>query len=319
MTVGLIINPLSGRRSGKGERLRQMLAKTSSVEIAVLEDFAQLPAILNYLAHKEVDVLAISSGDGTIQAVQTELAEKRPFPRLPRLVLLPHGTANMSARLLGLGRSLPEVARLLQDQQSLDALPTLTRPTLRAANPSDGIPRHGMFLGTGAIYAATVYCQDVVHRAGITGNAAILATLMRSLLAGSCSPATSPHSPNVLRSYELRVVADGLEKFSPSGLLFLATTLDRLVLGSRPFWGGRTVPLRATAIPYPVANLARWVWPALYGSEQRSMPEGAVSFCASTIEIDGPTPYVIDGEFFKPPQNVPLRVETGPDLIYLRG
>lgn len=319
MTVGLIINPRSGGKSGKGEQLRRMLGSRSSIETAVLEDFSELPAMLRHMAQKGVDVLSISSGDGTIHAIQTELAESRPFRRLPKLMLLPHGTANMSAAAVGLNRPIPEIAFLLQDREKIDALPLIARPTLRVVNPADGKPRHGMFLGTGAVYAATAYCQEVVHSAGITGNAAIIATLLRSLFDGLFGHATAHPPAAIARSYELRVIADGLEKFSPAGLLFLATTLDKLVLGSRPFWGGKTGPIRATGIHYPVSHVLRWVWPALYGSENRRMPDGAVSFCAKTLDIWGPTPYVMDGEFFDPPPNSPLSIETGPDFAYIRG
>ena len=176
-----------------------------------------------------------------------------------------------------------------------------------------------MFLGTGAVYVATAYCQDVLHRAGLVGNAAIIATFLRSLLDGVVRGATRAPYESMIRSHELRVVADGIEKFAPSGLLFLATTLDRLVLRARPFWGGRTAPIRATAIPHPLPGLARWLLPALYGPEDRRMPEGAISFCASSLSIASSTPFVMDGEFFKPPQNTPLHVETGPDFIYISG
>jgi hypothetical protein len=319
MTVGLLINPLSGRRSGKGERLRRALGKRPPVEVAMLDEFSNLPAVLRHLADKGVDILAISSGDGTLHAIQTELAENQPFPKLPRLIVLPHGTANMSAGTIGFKHCLSDLVRLLPDRDLIKTLSTETRPTLRVINPLDGKARHGMFLGTGALYTATAYCQDVLHRAGLPGNAAILATLLRSLFdAAVRRPGTSSPAA-IARSYELKVSINGAVKFSPSGLLFLATTLDKLVLGARPFWGGKTQPIRATAFPYPVPRFLPWLWPALYGSEDRVMPEGAVSFCSDSLEISGPTPFVMDGEFFKPPSEVPLRVETGPDFIYIRG
>jgi diacylglycerol kinase (ATP) len=316
MTVGLIINPLSGRRSGKGEQLRRLLSASPSVEIAVLEEFDQLPSVLRHMASKGVDILAISSGDGTIHAVQSELAENRPFPALPKLALLSHGTANMSATTLGLNCSTRRAAQLLRDRKLLEALPTVVRPTLRVSNCSDGKVRHGMFLGTGAIYEATAYCQRILNRAGLGGNAAIVATLMRSFL-----QAVRPRSARggVIRGYDLRVLADGRERFARDSLLFLATTLDKLVLRIRPFWGGRSDPIRATVIPYPAGNPARWLLQGLYGSEQRRMPEGALSFCATNLELCGSTPYVMDGEFFSPSGNLPLQVTAGPDFIYLRG
>ena len=319
MTVGLIINPLSGRKGGKGERLRRFLNKDAAVELAMLESFADLPAVLAHMASRGVDVLAISSGDGTIHAIQTELAERRPFERFPKLVLLPHGTANLSASRLGVLRDPEEIARLLESPSSLHALPTIVKPTLRVANPADGRPRHGMFMGTGAVYTATAYCQEVVHRAGLSGNTAIVATFLRCLFGGMLARGGQTLPVRIARKYELHVHADGAERFSPDGLLFLATTLDSLVLGARPFWGGRTGPIRATALPYPIKHIWRWVWPALYGAEARRMPEGAASFCARSLEISGPTPYVIDGEFFDPPPNAPLRIDTGPDFVYVRG
>jgi hypothetical protein len=318
MTVGLIINPLSGRNGGRGERLRRSLGRSSAVEMAMLESFAELPAILARMASRGVDLLAISSGDGTVHAIQTELAERPPFERPPKLVLLPHGTANLSASQMGLRRTPEEIAQLLTDRSSLDALPTTRKPTLRVVNPADGRPRHGMFLGTGALYAATAYCQEVVHRAGLRGNTAIVVTFLRGFLGALSRRGSSPVS-RIAQSYEMRVSADGVERFAPAGLLFLATTLDSLVLGVRPFWGRKTGPIRATAIPYPVRNLWRWLWPALYGPETRQMPPGAVSFCAHALELSGETPYVIDGEFFNPPPGAALRIETGPDFVYIRG
>ena len=315
MTIGLIINPRSGGKGSKGERLRRALRK-DAVELAMLECFAELPALLAHMAGRGVDTLAISSGDGTIHAIQTELAERPPFERRPKLILLPHGTANLSASQLGMNRDPEEIARLLGNPSALKALPNIVKPTLRIANPADGRPRHGLFMGTGAVYTATAYCQKVVLRAGLKGNTAIIATFLRSFFTGM---AGRGDQPPIARKYELRVSADGIEKFSPDGLLFLATTLDSLVLGARPFWGGRTGPIRATALPYPISHIWRWVWPALYGSETRRMPPGAASFCARSLQVSGSTPYVIDGEFFEPPRDAPLRIDTGPDFVYVRG
>jgi diacylglycerol kinase (ATP) len=319
VTVGLIINPLSGRGSGRGKPLLELLHGSSGIEIAVLQDFSELPVVLDRFAKNGVDVLAISSGDGTIHAIQTLLAEASPFSQPPKLVLLSHGTANMSAATLGLNRPLQDIASLLRDRNSLQALTQVKRPTLKVSNAADGKIRHGMFLGTGAIYEATAYCQKIIQRTGVMGNAAIVATFMRTFSQALFARRPLAARQSIIRNYELRVTADGEEKFSPKGLLFLATTLDRLVLQTRPFWGGHSGPIRATVVSYPVRNVALWLLPGLYGSERRRMPPEARSFCASRLEIHGSTPYVMDGEFFDPSPNAPLHVETGPDFIYLRG
>ena len=78
-----------------------MLKGNAAVSTRVLEKFEQLPGFLDEFASDGVTDLFISSGDGTIHAIQTELAERKPFKAIPRLSLLPHGTTNMTAADLG--------------------------------------------------------------------------------------------------------------------------------------------------------------------------------------------------------------------------
>ncbi|MDO8353432.1 MAG: diacylglycerol kinase family protein, partial [Aestuariivirga sp.] len=99
--AGLLINPSSGKSSGKGLSLVDMLKNNAAVSIRVLERFEQLTGFLDEFASDGVTDLFISSGDGTIHAVQTDLVERKPFKAIPRLSLLPHGTTNMTAADLG--------------------------------------------------------------------------------------------------------------------------------------------------------------------------------------------------------------------------
>lgn len=317
MTAGLIVNPKSGKSSGKGLALAAKVKGKSGVAVHVIDDFAALEAAIVEMARAGVTSLFISSGDGTIQAIQTIIAERNPFPALPRLVLLPHGTTNMTAADLGYRhRNLDAQAGALSG-----ALPreTAVRPTLRVANPADGRVRHGMFLGTGAIWTATKFCQDAIHRTGLKGDFATFATLA-SAVARSLFTRADPSDPaRIDRAYRIAIAPDGQPLAPASQLFVLATTLEKLILGTKPFWAGKTAPIRATTIPYPVPSVFRWLVPMMYGGEDRGVPEGAKSFCATTLCIASATPYVIDGEFFDPPADTALRVETGPEFTYVRG
>jgi hypothetical protein len=318
MTIGLIINPRSGRRSGKGLRLHQLLSGKAGICVRVIEDFGSLPTILREFSAGGVRALVISSGDGTIQAIQTELAERNPFPVLPPLLLVPHGTSNMTAADLGLGISNPDaVAALLCSDSGLETLDRKQRPTLRAANLGAGGPRHGMFLGAGSIYDGTRFCQEKVYRTGTRGNLAIAFTLAAAV--GNALLHTGNSSGAALaRPYRFRIDAGRQPIVDGDHLLFLATTLDRLVLGIRPFWGGKSAPIRATLIPYPVPNLMRWLWPAMYGPEDRQMPPGSLSMSVHALEVWSASGFVIDGEFFDAPSGA-LHIETGRDFTYLCG
>ena len=63
----------------------------------------------------------------------------------------------------------------------------------------------------------------------------------------------------------------------------MSTTLDKLVLNTRPFWGGKTAPIRTTVFPYPVPSVLRWLLPVMYGGENRTPPPGSVSFCSDEL------------------------------------
>jgi diacylglycerol kinase family enzyme len=261
--------------------------------------------------------LFISSGDGTIHAVQTDLAERKPFKVIPRLSLLPHGTTNMTAADLGFPhRGLQAQADYIM---RLEAKQLRERPTLRVVNPRDGRPRHGMFLGTGAASEATLFCQRVFNAKGVKGNWATFATLA-SAAARTMFTRPNPHDVTRFdRPFPIEITSDGKTLCTGTQLLMVSTTLERLVMGARPFWGGKIAPIRTSVFPYPVPSISRWLLPVMYGGENRKMPEGAVSFSSSRLEITSPAMYVIDGEFFEGPKDSPLKVETGQVFAYLRG
>ncbi|MGE0211266.1 MAG: diacylglycerol kinase family protein [Parvibaculaceae bacterium] len=318
MKAGLLVNPRSGKHSGRGLSLVEKLKGRCGSRIAVLDQFHALPATLRELAGAGVDALFISSGDGTVQAIQTELAERNPFTALPDLALLPHGTTNLTANEIGFNeRNLDRLASLFtSDSPPVPAIEE--RPTLRILNPGDGQVRHGMFLGAGAIPRAAALCQEQFNKRGIKGDWATFATLAAGIIGSFGRAGGKDEAGRIVRPYPMHATTEQGTLVSGDQLLLLATTLNRLILRSRPFWGGKTAPIRTTAIGYPPPSVARWLLPALYGGEARRMPPSCISRSAERIEIETRSPLLIDGEFFDPPAEGPLKVETGPVFRYLR-
>ena len=236
-------------------------------DVVVLQSFTDIePALARFAANNITD-LFISSGDGTIQFIQTWLAESGQCKSLPRLYLLPHGTTNMTAADLGFRQ------KSIAAQAAFIANPTPTklraRHTVKVANPKGRGPLHGMFFGTGAVAEATRYCQVAFNDKGVGGNLATFATLA-TVLGKSLFLAPNPTDPNRFdRPYPISLRIDGQLQSNGPQLMMLATTLDKLILGTRPFWGGATAPLRTTTMPYPVPSIPRWIVPTLFGSENR--------------------------------------------------
>lgn len=314
MTAGLIVNPRSGKGSGRGLALARSLEACPKVKVAVLGEFGALRGTLESFAAAGVSTLFISSGDGTVQAIQTEIAERNPFPSLPRLALLPHGTTNLTAADLGLrNASVDRTTSFILDTGKDVVRQLERRPTLRVANPRDGRVRHGMFLGSGAIWQATVFCQQKIHATGLKGSWATFATLALGIGEELFSRRGGE------RSYPMCIAHDGRKLTEGNQLLFLATTLDKLILGTRPFWGGRSAPIRASVVAYPPPSIPRWLFPALYGNEDRRLPPEFRSVSAHELTISTACPFVIDGEFLDPPKDEPLRIETGPEFTYVTG
>jgi diacylglycerol kinase (ATP) len=311
--AGVIINPRSGRGRGKGMALAASLA--SSIDVVVLNTFDDLYSGLQKFAAHNVTDLFISSGDGTIQAIQTWIAESGQFRALPRLCLLPHGTTNMTAADLGFQRkSIADQAAFISDIRPRELR---ARHTLRVVNPKGRGPLHGMFFGTGAVAEATRYCQIAFNDKGVGGQWATFATLA-TVLGKSLFLAPNPHDPNRFdKPYAISLVIDGKPRVQGQQLMLLATTLNKLILGTKPFWGGADAPLRTTTMPYPVPSIPRWILPVMFGSEGRTPPPGATSMACHACEVTSPTSFVIDGEFYDPPADEPLRLETGPKLDYI--
>ena len=315
--AGLIVNPLSGKGSGKGQALAEKLRADAGISLHVLENFEHLEDIIGTMARDGVTDLFISSGDGTVQEILTRIVERGPFAAQPRICLLPHGTTNLSANDLGFkSHSLDAQAAFLR---SLEAHSLVTRNTIRCANPGDGRPRHGMFVGTGAVAVATQYCQRAFNEQGVKGQWAVAKTLLTAVRKYMFSRPDPQDEARFDRSYAISVSADGRAIAEGTQLLQMSTTLDTLLLRCHPFWGGKSGPIRTTVIPYPVPSVARWMLLMMYGGENHGAPAGAVSFCSSALEVSSDVMFVIDGEFFPAPVGVPLRLETGPLFTFVRG
>jgi diacylglycerol kinase (ATP) len=314
--VGVIINPKAGRGRGKGLALADALKQgQGSADVVVLQDFAEIEPSLARFAASHVTDIFISSGDGTIQFIQTWIAERGQFKVLPRLCLLPHGTTNMTAADLGFRHtSIDAQAAFINDVQVKDSR---ARHTVRVVNPKGRGPVHGMFFGTGAVAEATRYCQVAFNDKGVGGQWATFATLA-SIVSKSLFLAPNPDDLNRFdRPYPITLRIDGVTKSNGQQLLMLATTLEKLILGAKPFWGGASAPLRTTTMPYPVPSIPRWIVPVLYGSENRTGPPGSTSTACHSCEVTCPTRFVIDGEFYDPPEDEPLRLEAGPSIDYI--
>ena len=142
MIVGVVVNPRSRRNAKSTARLEEAFAGRDDVEMERLDSFDALPQILDGFIARKASAIIISGGDGTVQAVQTQLAETLPPDRLPRLAILPDGTTNMDAADIGVQnpRSRTVLERLGVPEYCASTPYTKRRHTVRIENPADRSP-----------------------------------------------------------------------------------------------------------------------------------------------------------------------------------
>lgn len=321
MSVGVVVNPLSRRNLRGRNRLEEFLAGRPDVVFGRAERFEDLPDLIDDFIRCDVRAILISGGDGTVQAVQTHLAEALPPERLPRLAILPDGTTNMNAADIGVHnpRSRSILERLSVSEYCVRSTNVKRRHTVRIDNPADSGPRHGMFFGMGAIHRAVIMCHRDVHSLGLAGDWATGVTLMRALFKSVFRGADETDPDRIYQGTPAQVTADGAEFSSGDHLLILATTLHRLILGSRPFWNQTDEALRLTTVGFPPPRLIANVPFVMYGGNRRRLPEAYRSTSAEAVEIAIDAPGILDGELVMPRPGEPLKVSLGPAFEYLCG
>src|SRR5690606_12284381 len=242
--IGVITYPGSQKNKVGFDEMRRLLDEQPNVDHVVLDRITDIPAILARFAAAGIDVLAVGGGDGTVQAVLTELFGKRPFKQVPLLAVIPRGMTNMIAADVGVARrgvrATPgALARLVAASPAALAAATERRRILRAENVLDREPQYGMFFGGAGIPRAIDACRSKVHPLRIKSDSAAavtLAGLLGSWLLGRGKDAR--HASGIFYGDRITVTLDDSPPETLEALIILATTLDRLILRSRPFWGG---------------------------------------------------------------------------------
>ncbi|MFO7495301.1 MAG: diacylglycerol kinase family protein, partial [Desulfobacterales bacterium] len=87
--LGVISNPQSGRNRRQMAAIRGFLAGQGQIAQREVLDAADVAAALAAFAREGIDLVALNSGDGTVQAALTTLFNERPYGEaLPLLALL---------------------------------------------------------------------------------------------------------------------------------------------------------------------------------------------------------------------------------------
>lgn len=314
MKLGLLSNPGSERNKRGLQELDAAAAGRPDLLHVHLEDVADLREVLQDFARREVGAVAVAGGDGTVQATLTELLEAPPFETPPLMAVLPRGMTNLIAGDVGLrghpGRALARLQEVLRGGEALEAA-VRTRAILRLDNLPDRPPQWGMYLGVAGVVRAARYCMDRLHSRGIKHQSAVAATLAGLLL----GRLVGHRNEAAFGGSDVSIGIDNAPSQTRRRLLAIVTTLDKMILGSRPFWNLDGGAIRYTSIADPAPGLVCKARRVLYGGNARGLPaEVFESRSCHRLEIGTGEEVALDGQFFEIRRDAPL-VVTAPKTL----
>ncbi|MGI9508294.1 MAG: diacylglycerol/lipid kinase family protein [Geminicoccaceae bacterium] len=324
-SLAVISNPNSQRnRQGALTGLKAVVAEHPGVLHAELDDFSELGSMIDRFIDQEIEVIAVNGGDGTVQAVLTELGRRNLKDDAPKLAVIAGGMTNVIAKDVGFDDQPPKaLSRLIAGVTAPSRAREVTRPLIGLTLDPERPPVYGMFFGAAGFYQAVKLANDKVRKKGIAGSLASASTLVLSLFrllfgrSGSDDP--------LYRGEPMAIGLDGERRPKAPYLLLIATTLDRLILGLMPFWdnGGATRDhggtIRYTSVDFPPKRLLRALLPVMRGRPAAWMEqEGYRSGSIRDMVIDIKSPVVLDGEIFHPDPTQPIRLTGDRSQVFVR-
>ncbi|HEV2596502.1 MAG TPA: diacylglycerol kinase family protein [Sphingomicrobium sp.] len=318
--IALLSNPKSTGNIAQLPRIRAYCADHPEIFHYEVEQATQIGEAMISIAHIRPRILVINGGDGTVQAVLTELRNGHHFGDTPPPVaVLPSGKTNLIALDLGARGDPVEALERLLDLAREDDLGAHTVPRelieLRQSGADDR-PVIGMFLGGAGLADTMLYCRDKIYPLGLPNGIAhgitAFALLMKLLLPMRAS--FLPPDPQPL-SVSLKERGNNISgRFS----LLAVTTLEKLLLSSE-LAGRRSGSLKLLAVDERPFSILRGFAASIVGKLGNQKVRGVHFEEADEITIEGDNSHVIlDGETFLAEVGMPISLKLARPLSFVR-
>jgi len=316
--IALISNPKSTGNLAQLPRIRAFCSMHPDVFHYEVERADQIGEAMKMIAMIRPSVLAINGGDGTVQAILTELFNGAHFGDIaPPVAVLPSGKTNLIALDLGAQGDPVQALERLIEIVNADLSPHLVaRELISLSGGETGMqPVIGMFLGGAGLADIMLYCRERIYPLGLPNSIShfitAIAVVLRQVFGMRASflpPEPSPLSVMVRREGTIT------GRFA---FLFV-TTLEKLLLSSELGSGGGGA-LKFVAVEQKPVSMLRAFAASLVGRLGHTKLAGVHVEEADEIEIEGESSQVIlDGETFRAGLGKPILLRPAPPLSFVR-
>ncbi len=284
LLVGVIANARSHRNSKHGMRLDHW----PDVLYTAPETFEALEDTLRDYAARNIGLLVVNGGDGTLRDVLTAAA--RVFDRLPAMAIIPSGKTNALALDLG----IPEGWTVRDAIAAAQAGRFVRRAPVEILRGNDPCPAaRGFLLGMGGFVRATELAQST-HRAGAFNGIAVALSLGWSI-----AQTLFGGADNAWRQGMTIDLAQDDAPMAPRRLyLLLTSTLERMPVGLKPF-GPQRAGLKLLTVDAPPKRLFRMLKPILTGTTgSAAVAEGFERTDPRSVRVHSDEGFILDGEHY---------------------
>jgi len=284
LLVGVIANGRSHRNLRDGVRLDHW----PDVLYGAPETFEALEQTLCDFARRRIGLLVVNGGDGTLRDVMT--AAGRVFDVMPAMAIIPSGKTNALALDLGIpdGWTVRDAIAAAQADRFARRSPVEVR-----RDADTRVDARGFLIGMGNFVRATELAQST-HRAGAFNGVAVALSLGWSIAQTAFGSAGNAWR----RGTTMRLGTDGSAPVTRQLYLLLASTLERMPVGLKPF--GRERPgLKMLTVDAPPRHLLRMLKPILSGTDASgAVADGFARSDPQTLRVHADEGFILDGEHY---------------------
>lgn len=307
--IGIITNPHSklNKRNPYRQRLLSYIAGESGT-VEITQNLDELSLVAKKFCAKNISILAINGGDGTISKTLTALIHcyQDQAKPLPKIAVLKGGTINMLAKNLKIKGSPEQILyNIIEHYSSGQKLNTVSLDTLKIAD------QYGFLFasGTSARFLKEFYKNK-------TGHLGSLLLVLKIALSGVFNTTLFK---SIVKMEPIKAIIDHQKRYNIKSLSVLASTVEKIPFGFRLFPKklNKAKTFQSLNIDLNERSIITKLIP-LFVIAPSWTQKGKVRYNQKRLELIGNPriEYTLDGELFTS-SSAAVVIERGPTLEFL--